>query len=682
MSPHLENRKSSGRRRGARSRPLIWPGKLGIGVILVSGCLIPSAGAIAKGSSPLPPKSAEEASTKPDQAYYEFLLGKIRRFDGELGVAIEHLNKAADVDDSTAIRTELAETYLRMGDLVRAVEQAKLATEKNPDDLEARRMLAETYVAAASRGSDKDASTALAIAEIRQILQQSPGENDLRLTLGRLLLQQDRAEEALTEFRTLRSSGADPAQMGLLIGRSLLRDGRRDEAESELRSVLVSSPRNYEALLTLSQISEDREDWPAAADYYGRLVEIRPSDNSLRARLGYTMLRAGRTEESIAALREACARNPSDRPTRELLVRALRASSRPGEALHELEVLLEYRPEDPRLLIQAARLHEDRGEVEQALDAYRRAAAAIETGATDEGEPLEDKVKQGLTLAIAALEIDVKNPSAALHTLEGIPKDDSQLGLDAAVLRVRALSAAGDPSAAVKEAEQIETLAPEDQRGPLLKLEARLAGATPQEAESALTDFHPENRSPKEVVAATELLRVAGQGKLGVTILDRAIQVSPQDPTLYFAMGALYERLGNLRKAEGYMERVIEMDPKEARALNYLGYSLADRGKDLERAEALIRRALAIDPDNGAYLDSLGWVLVKLGRYEEAEAALLRAVDLVAGDATVREHLGDLYMKRNDPDRALAEWRTAQGLKPEDPAGLRKKIFKASHEQK
>lgn len=647
---------------------------------LLVGASIGGGPAVLAKPSPALTPAQEPTISGPGQAYYEFLLGKIRRFDGDLSVAIEHLSRAAVADDSSTIRAELAETYLRLGDLTRAIEQAQLATQKNPDDLEARRMLAETYVAAASRGPDKEGSTSLAIAEIRNVLQKSPGENDLRLTLGRLLLQQDRADEALAEFRTLRAGGADPAQMGLLIGRSLLRDGRRDEAESEIRSVLVSSPRNYEALLTLSQISEDREDWPAAAGYYGRLVEIRPSDNSLRARLGYTMLRAGKTEESIVALREACARNPSDRPTRELLVRALRASSRPGEALHELEVLLEYRPEDPRLLIQAARLHEDRGEVEQALEAYRRAAAAIETGATDDGEPLEEKVKQGLTLAIAALEIDVKNPSAALHTLSNLPKDNSQLGLDAAVLRVRALSATGDSAEAIRAAEQLEAIAPEDQRGALLRLEARLAKASPEEAEIALAEFRADKRSPREVIAATELLRAAGHGKLGLSILERALRAHPQDPSMYFAMGALYERLGNFRKAESLMERVIEMDPKEGRALNYLGYSLADRGKELARAEALIRRALAVDPGNGAYLDSLGWVLVKLGRLDEAEAALLRAADLVAGDATVREHLGDLYMKKNDRERALAEWRTAQGLRPEDPESLRKKILKASQE--
>jgi Flp pilus assembly protein TadD len=130
------------------------------------------------------------------------------------------------------------------------------------------------------------------------------------------------------------------------------------------------------------------------------------------------------------------------------------------------------------------------------------------------------------------------------------------------------------------------------------------------------------------------------------------------------------------------MERAVELDPKEARALNYLGYSLADRGKELARAESLIRRALAIDPDNGAYLDSLGWVLVKLERYPEAQEQLARAADLMAGDATVREHLGDLYMKQNDVERALAEWRTAQGLRPEDPTRLRRKILKATQDRK
>ena len=61
------------------------------------------------------------------------------------------------------------------------------------------------------------------------------------------------------------------------------------------------------------------------------------------------------------------------------------------------------------------------------------------------------------------------------------------------------------------------------------------------------------------------------------------------------------------------MRELLEVNPQNASALNFIGYTLADHGEQLEEAERLVRRALAIHPDSGAYLDSLGWVQFRRG---------------------------------------------------------------------
>jgi Flp pilus assembly protein TadD len=263
-----------------------------------------------------------------------------------------------------------------------------------------------------------------------------------------------------------------------------------------------------------------------------------------------------------------------------------------------------------------------------------------------------------------------------------VPEDASDFGADAASLRVRALSAAGRGTEAVDAAVRLIDSSPKDPRGPLLLLEARLVGASRAGADRALQEYRPSSRSPRELVTAADTLRRAGFGSMGVALLARAVEAHPQDASLLFSLGGLHGQLGAARKADAIMEKVLVLDPGDARAQNYLGYSLAERGKDLPRAEALIRKALASEPSSAAYIDSLGWVLYKQGRLEEAGVALERAADMMAGDATVREHLGDLYRKRGAVDRAIGEWKAAQALKPEDPARLRRKILDASREQR
>jgi tetratricopeptide (TPR) repeat protein len=631
--------------------------------------------------APLPPPGASVPAPSPgDEAVYEFLVGKIHRFDGELDDAAAHLNRAAEAEDSSAIRVALAETYLRMGDVPKAVEEAQRARQSNPSSLDARRALVEAYLASAFRGPDKAEATARAIAELKSVVEQFPAENDLRMTLARLLLQDGRTDDALEQLRAVRrSEGSDSLQAGVVLGRALLMSGRPEEAEKEFRSVLAVSPENYDSLLGLAQVAEGREDWVLAASSYEQLLALRPTDDTLRGRLGYTLMRAGRTDDAIKAFREASERAPSEQNPREMLVSALRAAGRPGEALHELDVLLEYHPQDPALILLKGQIHEDRSENELALDAYRRTAAASDGKLPEGTDPLPDNVRQQLTLSIAGLEMETDDPSAALRTLAAVPRDDSKFGIAGSVLRVRALVASHKGSAAVEEARKLAAQAQDDPRGPLLLLEARLVDASKREADEAIAEFRPESRSPREVAAAAEMLRNAGKGPQGLDLLTQAINTHPQEPSLYFAAGALNERLGNVRRAEELLEKAIELDPKHGPSLNYLGYMLADRNRDLARAEALVRRALVEDPDNGAYLDSLGWALYRQGRLDEALTVLERAGDLVAGDGTVREHLGDVYMARGEAAKALASWKTAQGMKPEDPKRLREKILKASH---
>ena len=70
----------------------------------------------------------------------------------------------------------------------------------------------------------------------------------------------------------------------------------------------------------------------------------------------------------------------------------------------------------------------------------------------------------------------------------------------------------------------------------------------------------------------------------------------------------------------------------------------------------MIRKALDQEPDNGAFLDSMGWVDYQLGKLGEAEGILIRAVERTGEDATVHEHLGDVYFKLGKTKEAISQW--------------------------
>ena len=160
-------------------------------------------------------------------------------------------------------------------------------------------------------------------------------------------------------------------------------------------------------------------------------------------------------------------------------------------------------------------------------------------------------------------------------------------------------------------------------------------------------------------------------------ILKDGLRRHPEDDTLLFARGAAIERLGRAIEAERLLAKAIQVNPKNAMALNYLGYMLADRGVKLQEAVAYIQRALALDPKNAAYLDSLGWAQFRMSRVDEAEKNLRTALQYEADDPAILEHLGDLLMQTGRKEEALGVWQKALQNGHEEPDRVRKKILKA-----
>jgi len=170
--------------------------------------------------------------------------------------------------------------------------------------------------------------------------------------------------------------------------------------------------------------------------------------------------------------------------------------------------------------------------------------------------------------------------------------------------------------------------------------------------------------------------------------LDQAEKIASTNSEkagVYFTRGAMLERQHQYDASEKQFRKALELDPKHAEALNYLGYMLADRNVRLDEASQLIKKALDLQPDNGAFLDSLGWVYYRQGKYAEAQGLLQRALEHVA-DPTVHDHLGDVYAKQGRTKEAIMEWQASlkEAQKPgqvdvdaEEMAQVNKKLDEA-----
>ena len=129
------------------------------------------------------------------------------------------------------------------------------------------------------------------------------------------------------------------------------------------------------------------------------------------------------------------------------------------------------------------------------------------------------------------------------------------------------------------------------------------------------------------------------------------------------------------------MRKAIELNDRHARALNYVGYTMAEEGKNLDEAERLIRRALAVEPYSGYILDSLGWIYYQRGQYELAFNYLKRAAATGDEDPVIFEHLGDAAMKLGRYELARKAYEKALELKHPKAREVRAKLEKVQETQ-
>ena len=169
-----------------------------------------------------------------------------------------------------------------------------------------------------------------------------------------------------------------------------------------------------------------------------------------------------------------------------------------------------------------------------------------------------------------------------------------------------------------------------------------------------------------------------GDPARAVTILEPTAKANPRDTATQLALADLYNDAGRDSDAERTLRLLLDMEPSNAEALNYLGYLLANRGRSLDEAVRLVERALVAEPGNPAYLDSLGWAHFRRGNLDEAEKYLSPAAQQLPRNAVVQDHLGDVLARQGRWAEAINAWtRALAGDGGIDRAVVEKKITDA-----
>lgn len=119
-----------------------------------------------------------------------------------------------------------------------------------------------------------------------------------------------------------------------------------------------------------------------------------------------------------------------------------------------------------------------------------------------------------------------------------------------------------------------------------------------------------------------------------------------------YYLASILEKDGQYLEARKLVQKILDKEPNNPHALNFLGYSYLEKNENMDKAFDYISRAVKLKPNDGYIRDSMAWYYFKVGKFQEALVEEKKAFELVRNDATITKHLGIIYQRLHNFDKA------------------------------
>lgn len=562
-------------------------------------------------------KTAERYASH--RAYAHYLEAKRAEAGGDLAAALVHLRQALLYDESSPhIRFHLNRLRIRSGDREKGMAGLERLVQEAPDFAPALLLLGF------SRRIEGRLESAAEAFERAIAIEPDFEEAYLALLALRTELGQYAEAEALAGRLAERRPGEGKAFRVI----SVLAKEKGEEGWSLrfLRKAVEAEPSHLPAVLDLAAREEQSGRLEEAARLYGLVIQRDPSDAAALLGSARIALRQGDETTARAFIRQLFGTHPDPVGVRLQTAMDFELARRPDRALEVLEEAKGIAPTDPRIAYFEGLVLEGKGEFRQAVAAYQRVPA--NAGSL---YPLSRARQANALSRLGAWK-------EALRTLDLALTISSRL-LDDEIYSEVIRFLPDIYRRAQKSHEAVSRLRVETRR-------------------------LPDNRNV--ALALAHALLDTGQGGEAIRFLEAKADAASDEAILY-TLALAKERAGDLEGAVEVAWRILDENPDDPSALNFVGYLLADNGLRLDEARQLLARAVELRPDEPAFLDSLGWCELQRGELLAAEPYLVRAAELLPEDPEILHHLAELYFRTERIEKAIATWQKALRVLERDP---------------
>ena len=531
--------------------------------------------------------------------------------------------------DATALALT-AEAWLQLGDAKKSDAAYAAAEKAAPNDNRVRTSMAMSQIlrgnsagaatqleAIAAEDKSPRADVALISARLRQNdlpgalkaidgLEKKLPDKALAYNLrGRVLLLKRDLAGATKAFET--ALAKEPAYFPAVASLAAidLEAGRPDAAKKRFEDVLQNNPKSYQAQMALAELQMRTG---GAPEEVIKLLRAAVKANAGEPAPHLALIRELISRDPNAALtaaREAAAALPGNSEVQDALGRSQLAANDPGQAVATYKALAVAQATNPAWQLRLGEALLANKDVEGSKSALRRALElrpdfTAAQRALVGVAVLEKKYPEALTLA---RDMQKKNPKDSLgFSLEG-DVYASQRNWDAAIAAYR------------------NTFALAKSNDTLVRLHTMLrAGGKRAEADKMAADW---------------------------------LREKPKDAAFRYYLGDVAMTENNYSAAETHYRTVLEVQPRNALALNNVAWLVIKQGKP--GGLALAQQANDILPGKPQLMDTLALALAAEGKMPQALELQKSAVQRSGGDPGLKLSLAKLLIKSGDKAYARAE---------------------------
>lgn len=514
-------------------------------------------------------------------------------------------------------------------------------------------------------------------ADLAVLLADVPQSAQGFVSQGTMLMDAGRHAEALPKFE--RAAELEPQNVWAWANRgvALARLRKPQEAQEALDKAAGIDPNNWVIYNGYGILAEWRRDFPAAAEFYKKGLELNPQNRFARGSRVQALVNGGQADLALGELAEQVDKDPHLIEAYGLRFLVQMMTGHRDRAPAEVQALLAANPDSPQAKDMAGRLYNELGMTEEARAllgdsmpatpspfsllsrAGQREPRDTEGRLADLGEALtiDPSFIPALMTRAQTYYGAARYDEALADTAEVIRRDPKIS--DAYLLRANIFRSMGRRDDALAEAEAIVSANPDEafahvaagkiysnfgmREQALAAIDLALAirpepyiyvnrseVRDPADVAARLADLDEALRlapsDPSTIAVKARLLSETGDNQAAAAILAQGVEGRPNDAYLLTSRGIALWRLGRRDEAESDFAHAREQ-VSDAIALNGLCYTKAEANVALDRALAECEESLRLRPDVAATLDSRGAVLLRLGRLDEAIRDFDRALE-------------------------------------------------------